>query len=120
MSRTCADAAGAAPDLPAVPSREWLASTPTQEDRRSKGSASGPGESGRRGEEDGERMEDKEPRRNERSLRTGERFLHNRREVNITVAHGGPSTTVAWEDGALDPATLLEKRGSSRCVGKLP
>ncbi|KAJ1188437.1 hypothetical protein NDU88_005198 [Pleurodeles waltl] len=120
MNRACADTGGAAPDLLDVPSRECLASTPTREDGRSKGLASGPEDVGGSGEEDDERTEDEEPQRNVKSWRSGERFLPNRWEVNITVADGGPSTAVAREDGALDPATLLEKRGSPRCVGKLP
>ncbi|KAJ1093698.1 hypothetical protein NDU88_006794 [Pleurodeles waltl] len=67
--------------------------------------------------QDGERTEDEETHQVERIWRSGERFLPNRREEINIAADGGPNAAVAREDGAQDPAMLLEKRGISRYFG---
>ncbi|KAJ1141075.1 hypothetical protein NDU88_007411 [Pleurodeles waltl] len=125
---TCAAAACGAPERPSATTNEPRASGAMQEGggiRRSASAKEREKEDGAKGigkEEgrDGEKTDDEETHRDQRTLMSGERFLPNRRGEDNIEADRGLNTAATREDGAQDPATLLEKRGITRCVGKLP
>ncbi|KAJ1176383.1 hypothetical protein NDU88_001664 [Pleurodeles waltl] len=128
MRLTCADSAGAAPEHPDATTNELRASGASREGGGLKQAASAEEEeeensareNWRKEGRDSERTEEEETLQGERIWMSGERYLLNRGgEINI-AADGGLNAAVAQEDGAQEPATLLEKRGTSRCVGKLP
>ncbi|KAJ1190452.1 hypothetical protein NDU88_007190 [Pleurodeles waltl] len=77
-----------------------------REEEEEKRSASGSGE-----EESGEQVSGEE-----KSEGIGERFLPSRGEEDEEVADGGLNTAVAPGGKTRNPATLLEKRGTSMCV----
>ncbi|KAJ1098109.1 hypothetical protein NDU88_003225 [Pleurodeles waltl] len=134
MALTGADAASCDLDLPGLPSRDWWDGRRWRDAGRSKlpkaehAVIGGCEEEAGVQEEDGKRPTEEEDGERQTDEEDGERSpTRTRRRRNQCCARGegrrrlteSPATGNR-EDGTLHPAMLLEKRGSSRCVGPRP
>ncbi|KAJ1117818.1 hypothetical protein NDU88_006014 [Pleurodeles waltl] len=111
---TCADAACGVQEHHWAGTNEGRVSGTTREGGGTKSSVSA--EQGGKENDEEERDGDEEEERAQRIAEPGEWLLPSRGEEDEEAADGGLKTAVALGGRILNPATLLEKRGISRCV----
>ncbi|KAJ1125911.1 hypothetical protein NDU88_004326 [Pleurodeles waltl] len=124
MRPTCAAAASVVQEHHGAATNERRDAGSTQEGGGTRRSASEEQESkekdeerdGARRDETEEQEEDEEITQGQRTLEAGEWLLPNRGEEDDEAADGGLNTAATLGSGTQSPATLLEKRGITRCV----
>ncbi|KAJ1139683.1 hypothetical protein NDU88_006050 [Pleurodeles waltl] len=125
---TSADTAPGAQEQPGAGTNERYSSAMTSELRKGNreegvekrsASATGEEESGEKKSNEEESGEEESGEQEKSGEEIGERFLPSRGEEDEEAADGGLHPTVALEGKTKNPATLLEKRGTSRCVTTL-